>query len=103
MYAVRLQEISCRLQLCGQVCSLAWRYYVPYFLDCNLLLPLLLLLLLLLLFSCSLQAAPALLPKSQGTPQGLPQLTRLACAFGTTVTLPLMSLLTMLPAVFPLP
>ncbi|WIA41317.1 hypothetical protein OEZ86_004914 [Tetradesmus obliquus] len=37
-------------------------------------------------------AAPALLPRSQGTPQGLLQLTRLACAFGNTVALPLVYL-----------
>jgi hypothetical protein len=59
-----------------------------------------LLLLLLLLPRCMIkQAAPALLPKSQGTPEGLPQLTQLACAFGNTVTLPLMYLMTLLPII----
>jgi hypothetical protein len=45
-----------------------------------------------------LQAAPALLPPSSGIPPALPLLIELGCSFGNTVTLPLLYILTMLPA-----
>lgn len=46
----------------------------------------------------AVQAAPALLPPSSGIPPALPLLIELGCSFGNTVTLPLLYLMTMLPA-----